>query len=58
MVSFVSENLLHSFQYGIEQFLATFCDFIIMVPDQNYDLYQLVQSCTIFWPQSIFNCSS
>ena len=48
MTSFVFKNFLHSFEHRTDQFLATFCNFVIMVPDRNNGLDQLVDSCTVF----------
>ena len=47
MASFVYKNFLHLFEHRTDQFLATFCNFVIIVPDQimaSTSLLTIVQS--------------
>ena len=51
MASFVFKNFLHSSGHRTDQFLATYYNFVIMLPDRNNALNQFVDSCTVFRPQ-------
>ena len=51
MASFVFKNFLHSSGHRTDQFLATYCNFVIILPDQNNGFNQFVDSCTVFRSQ-------